>query len=138
MAATFERIFTRSQHQMTQVLEVLILDDEHDTADMMSELLALYFPEAVLRVAYTGEQAVQLGLERRPTAAIFDLEMAGLGGEGAANALRSEFHGPPPLLIALSGNVVRLSELRKTGPFDHLLSKPVDIAAVVELLGRRG
>lgn len=121
---------------MTQVFEVLILDDEHVAADMMSELLALYFPQAVLRVAYTGEQAVQLSIERRPTAAIFDLEMAGLGGEGAAHAVRSVFQDQPPLLIALSGNIVRLAALRKTGPFDHLLSKPVDIAAVVELSSR--
>ena len=118
---------------MPQPFEILVLDNERDAADMMAEVLGLHFPKAVLRVAYTGEEAVQLGIAHRPGAAIFDLEMAGLGGEGAAMALRAVSQGSL-LLIALSGSVSRLAELQKKGPFDHLLSKPVDVAQVVELL----
>ena len=118
---------------MAQPFEILILDDEHDAADMMAEVLSLHLPQAAFRVAYTGEDAVQRGIAHRPGAAIFDLEMAGLGEEGAAMALRAASQGSL-LLIALSGSVSRLAELRKKGPSNHLLSKPVDVAQVVELL----
>lgn len=119
---------------MSQALEILVLDDERDAADLLSAVLTLYLPHAVVRVVYTGEDAVAVGTAHRPDAAILDLEMSGLGGEGVARALRSEFRDSRLLLIALSGNVLRLAALRETGTFDYLMSKPVDVAAVVELL----
>jgi CheY-like chemotaxis protein len=121
--------------KMKQLLDILVLDDERQVADMTAEVLALYFPGAAIRVAYSGEDAVQSARVRRPTVAIFDLSMAGLGGAGAARVLRSEWPETAPLLIALSGAAERLAELKHDGPFDHLLSKPVDIAALVKLLG---
>ena len=121
---------------MTRPLEVLILDDEREAADMLAELLAMYFPDARFQVANTGEEALRLSAARQPSVAIMDLEMPGLGGEEAAYALRAAFTGSAVQLIALSGNVLRLAALRDAGPFDHLLSKPVDVQALVELLGR--
>ena len=132
--ATFGSILMGSPQEMTHTLEILILDDEPNVADMMSELLALHFPEAEIRVAYSGEAAVKLAKERRPNAAIFDLEMAGLGGAGAAHELRLVWPEMPPALIALSGNVSRLDVLKREGPFNYLLSKPVDMATLVPLL----
>ncbi|MGJ7582639.1 response regulator [Variovorax sp. RHLX14] len=120
---------------MTQPFELLLLDDEPCIADMMSELLALYFPQAAIRVAYSGEDAVKLAKERRPSAAVFDLEMVGMGGANAARELRKCWPDVPPLLlVALSGNLVKLENLRRNGPFDHLLSKPVDLPTLVKLL----
>ncbi|MGJ7614138.1 MULTISPECIES: response regulator [unclassified Variovorax] len=119
---------------MTRIFELLILDDEPEVAGMMSELLAMYFPEASIRVAFSGEEAVKLAKEKRPSVAIFDLEMAGLGGAGAARELRLTWPEVPPLLIALSGNVSKLDALGQEGPFNHLLSKPVDMATLVKLL----
>lgn len=120
---------------MTPIFELLILDDERVHADMTAEVLTMYFPHARVRVAYSGEEAVKLSNERRPGAAIFDLEMPGLGGAGAARALRSMWPDVPPLLIALSGNLSKLDTLRREGPFNHLLSKPVDVPTLVKLLG---
>lgn len=121
---------------MTRATEILVLDDERDAADLLSTVLTLYLPDAVVRVAYTGEEAVAMATKDRPHAAIFDLEMSGLGGEGAARALRAAFPDTRLILIALSGNVLRLAALRTTGTFDYLLSKPVDVDALVELLAR--
>ncbi len=118
---------------MTQQLGILLLDDERDGVDMLRELLQLYLPHAVCRVAYSGEEALRLFAQEPAQVGIFDLEMPGVGGEEAATTIRKST--PSPLrLIALSGNVFRLDLLRKGAPFDHWLSKPVDIAAVVGLL----
>jgi CheY-like chemotaxis protein len=119
---------------MTGALGILVLDDERDAADVLAAVLELNLPDAVIRVVYTGEDAVDAATKQRPDAAIFDLEMSGLGGEGAARALHSTFRDSRPFLIALSGNVLRLGELRETGVFDHLLSKPADVVALVELI----
>lgn len=119
---------------MRHPFELLVLDDEPDVADMMSELLALHFPQATIRVAYSGEAAVKLARERQPSAAVFDLEMVGMGGANAARALRRDWPDVPPLMIALSGNLSKLDALRREGPFNHLLSKPVDMSTLVKLL----
>ncbi len=122
---------------MATAFEILVLDDERESADVLAEILSLQFGEARVRAAYTGEDAVVFGKECRPNVAILDLEMGGLDGEGAARALRAAHPGFPLLLIALSGNVLRLAELRTKGTFDYLLSKPVDVAALFELVGRK-
>jgi CheY-like chemotaxis protein len=123
---------------MTRALKILVLDDERDAADVLAASLELYLPDGVVRVVYTGEDAVDAATKQRPDAVIFDLEMGGLGGEGAARALRSTFRDSRLLYIALSGNVLRLAALRNTGVFDYLLSKPVDVVALVELIRSRG
>nr|WP_251010895.1 response regulator [Variovorax paradoxus] len=104
---------------------------------MLAALLTLELQDAVVRAVYTGADAVAVATEHRPDAAILDLEMSGLDGEGVAGALRSAFPDSRLLLIALSGNVLRLGALRNSGTFDYLLSKPVDIAALADLLNGR-
>ncbi|MGJ7512727.1 response regulator [Variovorax sp. GT1P44] len=122
---------------MTTAIEILVLDDERESADLLAEVLALQFEGARVRAAYTGEDAVAFGTECRPDVAILDLEMGGLDGEQAAQALRSVHPGAALLLIALSGNVLRLGELRTKATFDHLLSKPVDLMVLFELVNQR-
>ena len=122
--------------EMATAPQILVLDDERQTADMLAEVLALRFAGAQVRAAYTGEDAVFLGTESRPDVAILDLEMGGLDGEGAARALRLAHPGRRLVLIALSGNILRLAELRTQGTFDHLLSKPVDLAVLFELVSQ--
>lgn len=119
---------------MSQPFEILILDDEGEAADLLSSLLSILIEGASVRVVYTGEDAAAAGTEKRPDAAILDLEMSGLDGEGAARALRAAYPDTRLRLVALSGNVLRLASLRHTGTFDYLLSKPVDVAGLVDLL----
>lgn len=123
-----------SNTKMTQRPEILVLDDEHQAADLLATVLRFYFPNALVHVVYSGEDAVAAGKARPLSAAVLDLEMPGLGGEDAARELRSILGDSRPLLIALSGNVLQLSEFRTKGPFDILLSKPVDIQALAEAL----
>ena len=79
---------------------------------LMAEVLGLHLPQAAFRVASTGEDAVRPGIAHKPSAAIFDLEMEGLGEEGAAIAVHATSQGSL-LLIALSASVSRLAELQK-------------------------
>jgi len=115
-------------------MKILVLDDDRDAADLLSAVLALRLQGASIRVAYTGKDAVAMGTAYRPDAAILDLEMSGLNGEDVARALRAAFPPPQLVLIALSGNTLRLAALRQTGVFDYLLSKPADIAGLIEIL----
>jgi CheY-like chemotaxis protein len=116
---------------------ILIVDDEPDSADILGMLLEMHLPEATVVVTYGGQAAIDQATSQRPVAAVLDLEMPGMNGEALAHTLRRMFLDCPPLLIALSGNVLRLSHIRGNGVFDHHLSKPVDTDAVVRLLAKQ-
>lgn len=114
---------------------ILVVDDETDTADLLGMILGIRLSAADVRVAYGGELALEVARHAPLRAAVLDLEMPGMGGEALALALRQAFRDAPPLLIALSGNIQRLSALTDSGAFDHHMSKPVDIEGLVRLLG---
>lgn len=114
---------------------ILVVDDETDTADVLGAILGMHFPGAEIRVAYRGETALDLVNRHPPQVAVLDLEMPGMDGEELARTLRSTFADNPPLIIALSGNVRRLSTLEATGIFDRCMSKPTDVASLVRLIG---
>ena len=71
---------------MTTLFEILVFDDERDVGDMMGEGLAMYFPQAMVRATYGSKATVKLCRGRRPVAAIFDFEMADMGGKSSARA----------------------------------------------------
>lgn len=119
---------------MTFSKEILVLDDEHESAELLASVLGMYLPEASFRVVYSGEDALQAALERLPSVGIFDLEMPGLAGEGAARALRENNPNGQLTLIAISGNLPRLAKLKNDGPFDHVISKPVDVKSLVDAI----
>lgn len=63
--------------------------------------------------------------------------MPAMQGDKLAFALRGSFPDNPPLLIALSGSVVRLAELQDNGAFDHHFIKPVDVDGLLHVLAYR-
>jgi CheY-like chemotaxis protein len=97
---------------------ILVVDDETDSADLLGTILEMFLPQAVVQVVYGGHAALEAAQQRRPDAAVLDLEMPELDGEKLAMALRTSFPDAAPLLIALSGNVSRLATVRGTGAFD--------------------
>lgn len=119
---------------MTNKFAILISDDDKESADLLALVLADYFPDATIRVVYSGEAAVEAAHIVCPDVAILDLEMPGIGGEAAARLMRGSVSANPDSLIAVSGNVTRFESLRAAGPFDHLLTKPLDVQEVVGLL----
>lgn len=119
---------------MTIQSVILVVDDEPTSADLLGMILGMHYPDATICVAHSAKAALELAQRQRPHVAISDLEMPVMDGEAFALALRASFPSEPPLLIALSGNVLRLAAIRGSGTFDHQLTKPVDMLHLVRLL----
>ena len=113
---------------------ILVVDDERQAADLLKLILEAEEGDRTVAVAYDGQQAVAMAQARRPDIVIMDLEMPLMDGEDAASFIAAQYHFNPPLLIALSGNVLRLADLEAAGPFQHQLRKPVDFAVLMPLL----
>jgi CheY-like chemotaxis protein len=115
-------------------LRVLIVEDHHDSADMLAEVLA--FDGAVTQAAYLAEAGLEYLFRFRPDVVLVDLHLAGRhDGFWLVEQIRVE---PPPLgkipVLAVTGDTFLTPE--QMHGFSNVIIKPVDIDALVELLVR--
>jgi CheY-like chemotaxis protein len=117
-------------------MHVLIADDDRDSTHLLALIVQAEFPDATVDVAYDGKQALDLATARRPDFAVIDLEMPHMGGEESARAISELYAGDVPYLIALSGNVMRLSSLQGTGVFHDVQAKPCQVDKLLSAFKR--
>ena len=112
---------------------VLVADDLRDSADSLALLIGAMGHE--VRVAYDGEQALQEAEAFRPDVALLDLGMPKLNGFELCRRIREAPWGRPMRLVAQSG-WGQDEDRRRTAAagFDHHIVKPIDPAALAELL----
>jgi PAS domain S-box-containing protein len=111
---------------------VLLADDNRDSVDSLQRVLEHLGCE--VQVAYDGMTALAAAERVQPHVAVLDIGMPGMDGHQAARILR-ERYGAAVSLIALTGwgqEGDRQRALR--AGFDHHLTKPVDPAALHDLL----
>jgi CheY-like chemotaxis protein len=114
-------------------VRILIADDNRDAADTMGMLLELDGHEVI--VAHSGNQALELGRQRRPDVVILDIGMPDVNGYEVARTARSEDWGRSAYLIALTGwGQADDKERARIAGFDRHLTKPVDPDLVEEIL----
>jgi PAS domain S-box-containing protein len=117
-------------------MRILVADDNSDAADSLQRILALYGYDA--RAAYDGNAALALGVAFRPHVAVLDIGMPGANGYEVARALR-ETLGNSIKLIALTGWGQDGDRRRAMeAGFDFHLTKPIDPAALNDLLAEAG
>ena len=112
---------------------VLVADDLRDSADSLALLIGAMGHE--VRVAYDGEQALQEAGAFRPDVALLDLGMPKLNGFDLCRRIREAPWGRAMRLVAQSG-WGQDEDRRRTAAagFDHHIVKPIDPAALAELL----
>jgi len=103
---------------------VLIADDERVIADTLAMILNQSGFQA--RVAYTGEQAVELAAEFAPEMLISDVIMGGLNGIDAAIRIREILPAIKILLFSGQAATADLLEKARTQGYEfEILAKPV-------------
>jgi CheY-like chemotaxis protein len=116
-----------------QLLRVLVVDDNHDAADSLAQLLQAYGHEA--EVAYGGEQAVQRAARGDINVALVDIGMPTVDGFQVAERISKHAAGKDTLLVAITGWGEHSDRARsKQAGFAYHLTKPVDIDALASLL----
>jgi signal transduction histidine kinase len=117
-------------------LRVLVVDDNADAATTLVHVLSLWGQAA--RAAGDGPAAIQIAREWRPQLVLLDIGLPGMDGYAVAERLRAEPGVDGMRIVALTGygqaGDVRRS--REAG-FDEHFTKPVDLAALRELLDTR-
>lgn len=112
----------------TAALRVLIVDDNRDAADSLALLLEL--DGHSVQAAYSGASALTLLDKYRPTLVVLDIGLPDMSGHEVAQRIRAQLR-PAPAIVAVSGY-----EKDAGTNFDAQLVKPVDLAALRELMAR--
>jgi signal transduction histidine kinase len=114
---------------------VLVVDDNVDAADTLAIVLGLEGCET--RVEYDAHQALRTAGDFRPGAVVCDIGLPGLDGCEIARRLRADPAHADTLLVALTG-LGSEDDKRRTreAGYDLHLVKPVDLAAVQDILAR--
>lgn len=100
---------------------VLIVDDNHDAADSLAELVNLFGHN--VEVAYDGPSALRQARTRAPDVVLCDIGLPGMDGYEVARRLRAQQRSVQ--LVAVSGyaQAADLAQARAAG-FDHHIAKP--------------
>jgi CheY-like chemotaxis protein len=120
----------------SQTLRILVVDDNADAAHTLTALLRIAGHETYK--ASSGEEALRLGAEAQPHAAVLDIGMAGMSGYTLAEKIRAAPWGEPMTLIAVTGraNPEDVARAMQAG-FDHHFAKPVTLERLLEALAKR-
>ncbi|MBA3624219.1 MAG: response regulator [Methylibium sp.] len=114
---------------------ILVVDDNQDAATSLAELLELTGHET--RFAHDGLEAVQAAESFRPDVVLLDIGLPKLNGLEAARMIRQQPWGKDMMLVALTGwGQEEDRRMSSEAGFDAHLVKPVDPAALTELLAR--
>lgn len=115
-------------------LRVLVVDDNHDAADTLGDLL--HFCGADVRVCYSAEEALALCPDFPFDAGVLDIHMPGMDGCELAKKLRACTEPRRVLLVALTG-VSDAAARQRTAEagFDLHLTKTVAPDVLAAALG---
>jgi two-component system CheB/CheR fusion protein len=113
--------------------EVLIVEDQDDTRDLLEAILA--GAGLAVRAADNGERALALIAEHTPHVAVVDVGLPGISGLEVARRLRERHASDRLRLVALTGfgQQSDRQEVFDAG-FDQHLIKPVDIDLLLHVL----
>ncbi|WP_121317960.1 PAS domain S-box protein [Paraburkholderia sp. RAU2J] len=116
-------------------LRILLVDDNHDSADSLAMLLELKGHE--VRIAYEGEQALQIAPRFVPHLAVIDIAMPKMDGYATLAALRQmpELAGTMYAAMTGFGHASDRDRTREAGFHAHLV-KPVELALFDTLLAQ--
>jgi CheY-like chemotaxis protein len=119
--------------QPDESLSILVVDDSHDAADSLAEVLTMQGHHA--RAAYGGRDAIELATHDAFDVALVDIGMPSVDGLEVARRIAQSPHGDRTLLVAVTGWGAKADRERsKAAGFAYHLTKPLDYDTLGALL----
>ena len=112
---------------------VLVIEDNHDVADMLGKYLELVGHEVI--VAHDGYAGLEAAWRHKPHVVICDIGLPGVDGYEIASRLRGDPGFAACLMIAVTGyGEVADRERARSAGYAHHFTKPADPSAIAELI----
>jgi CheY-like chemotaxis protein len=118
----------------TDARRVMVVDDNHDSADTMAELIRIWGHD--VRTANDGPSALECARGFHPQVVLLDVGLPGMDGYELARRLRAEGLAGT-LLVSVTGYGQDEDRRRaEEAGFDHHLTKPVDPDTLLRIVAR--
>ena len=112
---------------------IMVADDNVDAASTLGTLLEIMGHE--VRIVHDGKAAVEAAAAFSPDVVLLDIGMPHLNGYEACSGIRMQSSNKDLLIVALTGwTGDNMKERARQAGFDYYLIKPVEIAAIENLL----
>ena len=112
---------------------ILVVDDNQDSADTLSEMLTLSGYE--VQTVYDGPTALQAAAAFAPQFVLLDIGLPGMNGHEVARALRMMPGLADAVLVAVTGwGQPQDREASRAAGFNHHLVKPLDFDVLMKML----
>jgi CheY-like chemotaxis protein len=116
---------------------IVVIEDNVDANESLKAVLHMVGHE--VSSAFDGIAGVERIRELVPHVVLCDIGLPGMSGYQVAERLRETGHAPMPIMIALTGYGQPEDVTRALAAgFDHHLTKPVDIEALLRLVAALG
>jgi len=113
-------------------LDVLVVDDNRDSAEMLQVLLGMM--GHAVSIAHTGRGAIESVAATRPHVVLLDIGLPDMSGYDVAREIRASY-AESVRLIALTGwGREEVGNLASDAGFDQHLTKPADPALLERIL----
>lgn len=123
----------RVQAPMTPPLRVLVVDDHPSNLLLMRSWLKDYGIE--VECAESGHEAVHEALQKPFDLIFMDIQMPGMNGIEAAQAIRAgEKNGQRAPIVALTAHAMKAGQHKELNGIDDYLSKPLQDAQLLHVL----
>jgi len=103
---------------------VLVVDDEPDTREMLSEFATM--KGYTVRAVSSGAEAVRAVAQNPPDVVLLDIEMPGLAGPDALIAIRAVAPDVKVIMVSGTSDAALAQRALANGAFDYV-TKPVDM-----------
>jgi len=110
-------------------MKILIVDDNRDTADTLQALLQ--YAGHDVRVAYRGDEALELAATFEPDLALVDIQLPDTTGFAVAQRLRKQL-ARRVHIVGITGGDTR--SLRTAGTFNEHAVKPISAARLYQVI----
>ena len=107
---------------------ILVVDDDHDLCDLLSDFLNEEGYEVTR--AYTGQDAIDSARNSAPDVLLLDLLLPDVSGIAVGRALRRSADTRDVPIVIVSGDRAALARSKLELSADSLLEKPFSFAAV--------
>jgi CheY-like chemotaxis protein len=114
--------------------DLLIVDDDRDTASVVAEILA--DAGHVCRMARDGNEGLSLVAERRPELVLLDVEMPVMTGPEMATMLALRNRGDEKIPVVLISGIVGLEDIAAVVGTPYYLPKPYSVGAFMKVVDR--
>jgi two-component system, cell cycle response regulator DivK len=113
---------------------ILLVEDNEKNMKLVRDVLRAAGYDTL--EAWTGRQALELALGQKPDLVVMDVRLPDIDGLAALSRLRAdERTAAIPVLVLTAQAMAGDRERFLAAGFDGYLSKPVNIAALVETVG---